>query len=75
MNTSIVVLHLPDGSIRDVEIPMDISAEQLINALHQGLGLTGRKPAALRAENPIAYLSGNTKVADYGIHNGTALYY
>ena len=74
MNTSIVVVHLQNGSLRDVEIPTDISAEQLIDALFQGLGLSGRKPAALRAENPIAYLTGNTKVEEYGIHNGTALY-
>ena len=75
MNTSTVIVHLPDGSTRDVEIPNDITAEQLIGALHQGFVLQGRKPGSLRTENPIAYMSGHQKIAEFGIHNGTEIFF
>ena len=73
MNNAILIVHLPDGSVKDVEVPLDITASQLIDALWQGLKMTGRKPVSLRTDNPVAYLRGNQKIADYGFHHGTSL--
>ena len=75
MNTAIVIVHLPDGRAVDTEIPLDISADQLISALHQGLDPTGKCPASLRCANPYAYLAGPGKLSGYGFHNGTSIYY
>ena len=73
MNNAVLIVRLPDGSCRDIEVPLDITANQLIEALWTGLKLPGRKPASLRADNPVAYLRGNQKISDFGFHHGTSL--
>lgn len=74
MNSAIVIIHLPDGKNLDAEIPLDISADQLITALHQSLNPEGRRPESLRCGNPYAYLAGTKKLAEYGFHNGTSIF-
>ena len=73
MNNAILIVHLPDGSTKDVEVPLDITAGQLIDALWQGFKLEGRKPVSLRTDNPVAYLRGNQKISEFGFHHGTSL--
>lgn len=73
MNNAILIVHLPDGSVKDVEVPLDITASQLIDALWQGLKLEGRKPVSLRTDNPVAYLRGSQKISEFGFHHGTSL--
>lgn len=61
----------------DLEIPLDISANDLVNALNVAFNLnidTGNiKNCYLQAEKPIALLKGNKLLADYGIRNGTVI--
>lgn len=62
----------------DLEIPLDISANELVIALNTayslGIDVTDVKNCYLKAENPIALLKGNKLLADFGIHNGTVVY-
>lgn len=75
MKTAVVIVHTPDHRSLDVEVPLDITAEQLIHALHAGLDPEGKCPISLRCENPYAYLGGYGKLSGFGFHNGTGIYY
>ncbi len=75
MKTAVVIVHTPDHRNVDVEIPLDITAEQLIHALHTWLDPEGKCPLSLRCENPYAYLGGYGRLSGYGFHNGTGIYY
>ena len=75
-----VVLEIPKrGERRDVEIPLYITANELIPALDQtyGLGLDScdDRRACLQAENPIALLRGGRTLAEYGIRKGSVIYF
>ena len=62
----------------DVEIPTNISANELIYGLNQGfsLGINMDNPREcfLRAENPIALLRGEKSVKEFGIRNGSTIH-
>ena len=62
----------------DLEIPLDISANELVFSLNAAYNLDidvlDVKNCYLRAENPITLLKGNKLLVDFGIHNGTILY-
>lgn len=61
----------------DLEIPLDISANELVVALNTAYDLkidtSDIKNCYLKAENPIALLRGNKALAEYGIRNGTVI--
>ena len=61
----------------DLEIPLDITANDLVNALNVafelGIDTFDSKKCYLKAVDPIALLRGNRKLADYGIRNGTVI--
>lgn len=63
----------------DIEVPLDIPANEFIVALNQGLGLgidiKDISQRYLKATNPIALLKGNKTLEEYGIHNGTEIWY
>lgn len=63
----------------DLEIPLDISANELfigINSAYDlGVDTTDIKNCYLKAENPIALLRGNKTLREYGIRNGSRVYY
>lgn len=63
----------------DIEIPLDISANELVIALNTayelGIDITDIKNCYLKAENPIALLKGNRMLSDFGIRNGTIINY
>ena len=63
----------------DLEIPLDISANDLVLALNSaydlGIDTSNIKNCYLKAENPIALLRGNKTLAQYGIHNGSVISY
>lgn len=67
------------NSETDIEIPLDISANELVIALNNAYGLeidTGNvNKCFLRAENPIALLRGKKTLREYGIRNGSVIYY
>ena len=74
MASAMVIVHMKDGKKADIDVPLDITADQLIDALHEGLRQTERRPSALRTDNPIAYVTGNQPLSDFGFHHGTEIF-
>lgn len=63
----------------DLNIPFDISANELIFALNEafklGMDTSNLSICHLKTENPIALIRGNKKLIDYGLHEGTIINY
>lgn len=61
----------------DVEIPLNITANELIyglnQALHLGINIDNPEECFLRMENPIGLLRGDTILSEYGIRNGSKI--
>lgn len=61
----------------DLEIPLDISADELVKALNSAYSLDidtdNPRNCYIQAENPIALLKGNRTLKDFGIHNGSVI--
>lgn len=77
-DTAIVIFNIPKRNFTaDLEIPLDISANDLVIALNTAYKLnidtSDIKNCYLKAENPIALLRGNKTLAEYGIRNGSAI--
>jgi len=62
----------------DIEIPLNISANELIYGLNMGLGIglnmNNLANYYLRSENPIALLRGEKTLEEHGIRNGSIIY-
>lgn len=76
----IIELHSKKtGAICDLEIPLHITAIELLQALNQSMNLGIRmdqlSECYLTAENPIALLRGDVELAEYGLHDGSRIYY
>ncbi len=80
-NNSVVVIFkiCKRNEEYDIEIPLYISANELVVALDVafdlGIDVSDIKNCYLQAENPIALLKGEKTLADYGIRNGSVIYY
>ncbi|MCI5917799.1 MAG: EsaB/YukD family protein [Roseburia sp.] len=63
----------------DLEIPLEITANDLVLALNEayGLGIDTNDifNCYLVAENPIAFLRGNKTLKEFGIRNGSYIIY
>lgn len=63
----------------DLEIPLSISANDLVLALNSayelGIDTSNIKNCYLKAERPIALLKGNKSLENFGVRNGTIIYY
>ena len=63
----------------DLEVPLDISANELVIALNSAYKLeidtSDIKNCYLKAENPIALLKGNKTLAEFGLRNGSIINY
>ena len=63
----------------DLEIPLFISANDLVVALdyafNLGIDVSDVKNCYLQAERPIALLKGEKSLRDYGLRNGSVIYY
>lgn len=63
----------------DIEIPLDITARELVIGLNTayelGIDTTDAKVCYLKAENPIALLRGNKLLREYGLRNGSVIYF
>lgn len=63
----------------DLEVPLSISANDFVNALNEGYNLgidvADIKNCYLKAENPIALLRGNKTLEDYGIRDGSIIFF
>lgn len=63
----------------DLEIPLNISANELVEALNIAYDLkidtSNIKNCYLKSENPIALLKGNKTLAEFGLRNGSIINY
>lgn len=61
----------------DLEVPLNITANELVNALNTayGLGINTNdiKNCYLKAEHPIALLRGNRTLGEFGVRDGTVI--
>lgn len=79
-NKAIVIFKISNRNYEvDIEIPLDISANDLVNALNTafnlGIDTTDVSNCYLKSEKPIALLKGNKQLSDFGVRNGTVIYY
>lgn len=75
---AIIILNIVyKGVSYDLEVPLDISANELVIAVNSayqlGIDTTNMKNCYLKAENPIALLKGDKTLAEYGIRNGSII--
>lgn len=78
MDKIIVVLCLEKRNEQyDIEVPLDISVNDLIMALNTaynlGISTDDINSRYLRTENPIALLKGSKQLRDYKLKNGTKI--
>ena len=63
----------------DIEVPLDITANELVHALNTAYELEINEEditqVFLKAENPIALLKGNKTLRELGIRNATRIVY
>ena len=76
---AIVTLHLlKAGREVDLELPLDITANDLVVALNSAYGLgidtDNVMDCYVKCENPIVLLRGNKTLAEFGVRNGSDLY-
>lgn len=67
------------GQSADLEVPLNITANELVNALNTaydlGIDTSDIKNCYLKAERPIALLKGNKTLSEFGIRNGSVINY
>ena len=69
-----VIVMAGGRRLSDVEIPLDISADQLIRALHASFFPHTPLPSYIRSDNPVAFLRGAVPVESFGLRDGSILY-
>lgn len=78
--TAIVVFNMTKRNIeKDIELPLFITANELVAALNEAydlkIDISNVKNCFLKAEKPIALLKGNKTLAEFGVRNGTVIYF
>lgn len=78
--TAIVIFRIEKQNMTaDLEVPLFITANELVMALNNAYDLqidtSDIKNCYLKAENPIALLRGNKTLEEFGVRNGTVIYY
>ena len=72
-----VFINIQKNEMFDIEVPLNITANEFIISLNQGLQLGVNiddvSQCYLSAENPIALLRGNKTLSEYGLHDGTII--
>ena len=67
------------GKVVDLEIPLDISANELITALNSGfklgINLNDETKCHMVSENPIGLLMGEQTLEQLGINDGSRIIY
>jgi uncharacterized ubiquitin-like protein YukD len=76
--TAIIIFNITQRDFTvDLEIPLDISANDLVHALNIAYELnidtSNIRNCYLKAENPIALLKGHKTLAEFGLHNGSII--
>ncbi len=76
-NNVIITINLvKEGIKRDLDVPLDISANDLCEALFERyipLAQNDMNSYYLKAEKPIALLRGERTLRDYGIRDGSII--
>lgn len=80
-DTAIVILRTKKNGVlqeRDIEIPLDITANDLVvalNAAYQlGIDIDDYRNCFLRCERPIVLLRGERNLKSFGIRNGSLIH-
>lgn len=78
--TAVIILNLQKQNQQiDLEIPLFITANELVVALNKaydlGIDITDIKNCYLKMERPIALLKGNKTLAEFGMRNGSVINY
>lgn len=72
-------VNLKNKRETDLDIPITMSANELVIALNEAydleIDISDIKKCYLQAENPIALLRGNKTLAEFGLRNGSIIYY
>lgn len=73
-----IIVNVPEKGVREeLELPVNITANELITALNQIYSLSMDAENIfqyyLKADNPKALLRGNKTLQEYGIRNGTEI--
>ena len=67
-----------EGKRTDVDLPLNITANEAIIGLNQEFGLgmdtSDLSRCFLRTENPIALLKGNRTLEEFGLRDGTVIH-
>lgn len=76
--TAIIVFNITKRKFTvDLEVPLNISANDLVNALNTaydlGIDTSDIKNCYLKSENPITLLKGNKILAEFGLRNGSVI--
>lgn len=79
-NKAVVIFRIIKRNFEtDLEIPLDISANDLVNALNNafnlGIDVSDVSNCYLKSEEPIALLKGNKELSEFGVRNGTIINY
>lgn len=79
-NKAIIIFKITKRNFSiDLEVPLDITANDLVNGLNTAFDLnidvSDIKNCYLKAESPIALLRGNKTLEEFGIRNGSTVYY
>ena len=74
--TAIIIFNIIKRNYTvDLEVPLDITANDLVNALNTayelGIDTSNIKNCYLKAERPVALLKGNKTLAEFGLRNGS----
>ncbi len=77
-NIAIMTLRFcQKGTTMDIEVPLTITANELVQALHQTFGLqmdtNNMTECFLKTEHPIALIRGSRTLQEYGLRNGTVI--
>lgn len=78
--TAIIIFNIKKRNFTvDLEVPLDISANDLVNALNSayelGIDTSDIKNCYLKSESPITLLKGNKTLAEFGLRNGSVINY
>ena len=76
--TAIIVFRiLKRKEAYDLEVPLNISANELVEALNKAfelkIDISDIKNCYLKAENPIVLLKGNKTLREFGIRDGSRI--
>ena len=75
MEEKIIMMFKHNGKTVDIEVPKNITANELIFGLNSGfslnINLDNPDDCFMRAENPVALITGEKTLEELGLRNGT----